>query len=128
MNAVRSQRDALSAKDTLDLVRRVLNGEVVREASEKVEREHDANSPEARRQAKARAIAEQKQREKERREAAEAAKWRTWTDSTGKKIEAKYSGVISGTVRLVKEDGSAIKIPLEELSEGDQDWIKSRKR
>jgi hypothetical protein len=49
---------------------------------------------------------------------------RTWTDSTGKhKVEAAYGGVMSGVVKLIKVDGTTIKVPLEKLSEKDQNWI-----
>ena len=68
-----------------------------------------------------------RQAEKEHKAAVEAAKWRTWTDASGKhKIKAKYSGMISGKVKLVKEDGSAVWIPLEKLSDEDQKWIAHR--
>ena len=72
-----------------------------------------------------RAAAEAKrQAEKEHKAAVEAAKWRTWSDASGKhEIKAKYSGAISGKVKLVKEDGSAVWIPLEKLSDEDQKWI-----
>ena len=61
--------------------------------------------------------------------AAEAAKLRTWTDASGEhKIEAKFGGLIGGQVKLVKGDGSTIKIPLEKLSDEDQAWVKNRKR
>ena len=62
---------------------------------------------------KQKAAEAKRQAEKEHKAAVEAAKWRTWTDSSGKhKIKAKFSGVISGIVKLVKEDGSAVRIPL----------------
>lgn len=78
---------------------------------------------EERRAAGARAKAD-----KERREAIDAAKWRTWTDSSGEhKIDAKFGGMASGKVILVRSDGSKIQLPLEELSEEDQEWIKERK-
>ena len=62
-------------------------------------------------------------------QAEEAAKWRTWTDATGKhKIEAKFGAVIAGKVKLIKRDGSTVQIPLENLSDDDQDWINNRRR
>jgi hypothetical protein len=62
------------------------------------------------------------------RTAAEAAGWRTWTDTTnGSKIEAKFSGTISGVVKLAKRDGSVINIPVDNLGGEDQQWIKNRR-
>lgn len=55
--------------------------------------------------------------------------YRTWTDSTGKHTaEAKYSGIALGKVLLRNKDGKTIKVPLERLSEEDQEWIKARKK
>ena len=75
------------------------------------------------------AAEERKKAESAKKAAAEAARWRTWTDSSGEhKIEAKFAYVIKGSVKLVKKDGSTITIPLEKLSDEDQAWIKNRKR
>jgi SLA1 homology domain 1, SHD1 len=55
-------------------------------------------------------------------------KWHTWTDANGKHTtEAKFSGVASGTVTLIKRDGTSVKVPLEKLSTEDQEWIAGRK-
>jgi hypothetical protein len=80
--------------------------------------------------ARARAATERARAADERaRAAAEAELWRTWTDSTGQhKTEAKFGGVIAGTVKLIKRDGSAIKIPVEKLSDEDREWIEDRKK
>jgi len=52
---------------------------------------------------------------------------RTWTDATGNfTLEATFRGVIGGNVRLEKADGSVISIPLEKLSEADQEWIREQ--
>ena len=73
------------------------------------------------------AARERDKAEKERQEAIEKAKWRTWTDSTGThKTYAKYSGISFGKVKLVKEDGSAVQLPLEKLSGDDREWIANR--
>ena len=66
---------------------------------------------------------------KEDREAAtERTSWRTWTiDSSGTRIEAKFGGLISGKVKLIKRDGSSVRTPIGELSDEDRDWIKQRK-
>jgi hypothetical protein len=56
-------------------------------------------------------------------------KYRIWTDSTGKHtIEAKYSGISRGKVLLKKKDGKTIKVPLEKMSEEDQEWLEARKQ
>ncbi len=49
---------------------------------------------------------------------------RTWTDVTGKfKVRASLVDVEEGNVRLRKSDGKTISVPLEKLSEADQQWI-----
>ncbi|MGO8688645.1 MAG: trypsin-like peptidase domain-containing protein [Thermoguttaceae bacterium] len=59
--------------------------------------------------------------------AIEKAKWRIWRDATGKhEIEAKFSGVISGKVKLTRRDGLTIQLPTEKLSKEDQEWIAAR--
>jgi hypothetical protein len=65
---------------------------------------------------------------KARKAAVEAANWRTWTTSQGTKIEARFCGTVSNAVRLMDRDGSKIKIPLDDLSDEDRAWIRSRKR
>ena len=61
--------------------------------------------------------------------AAEKAKWRNWTDSTGQHtIEAKFSGLAMGKVKLTKQDGTTIQVPVDKLSEEDQAWIEKRKK
>lgn len=53
---------------------------------------------------------------------------RTWTDSTGQfKIDAEFAGYAAGTVKLKKADGSIITLPMEKLSQEDQDWIRDRR-
>lgn len=67
--------------------------------------------------------------DQEQKAAVEKAKWRTWTDSTGKHtIEAKFRGMAAGKVRLNKHDGNTIQLPFEKLSDEDQKWIESRKK
>ncbi len=54
---------------------------------------------------------------------------RQWTDATGKfKVNATFRGVIGGNVQLEREDGSKIGLPLEQLSNEDQQWIQNRNR
>jgi len=49
-------------------------------------------------------------------------KKRTWTDSTGKfKIDATFVELKDGKVKLTKDDGSEVSIPLEKLSGPDQE-------
>jgi outer membrane protein assembly factor BamB len=65
----------------------------------------------------------------DRQVATENAKWRTWTDATGEhQTKAKFSGVISGKVKLLKADGTTLEVPLEKLSDEDRQWIASRKK
>ena len=53
---------------------------------------------------------------------------RTWTDSTGQyKTEAEFVDFKDGMVRLRRADNGEIRsIPLEKLSEADQQFVKSR--
>ena len=65
--------------------------------------------------------------EADRKAAIEEAKWRMWTDSTGQfKTKAMFGGMAGGKVKLIKKDGSTVRVPLEKLSEEDQQWIKSK--
>ena len=52
---------------------------------------------------------------------------RTWTDSTGRHTtEARFGGTSRGKVKLIKEDGINIEVPLDKLSDEDQQWIEDR--
>jgi hypothetical protein len=54
---------------------------------------------------------------------------RTWTDKTGKfSTDASFGGMAGGSVTLHKADGTTIKIPLDQLSQSDQDWIAARRK
>ncbi len=74
--------------------------------------------------------AEEKRKAEEIRKAEdEAAKWRTWKDSTGKfTVEARFSGMAFGKVKLTKKNGTTLEVPLERLSEDDQKWLEDRKK
>ncbi len=51
---------------------------------------------------------------------------RKWTDSTGKHtVEAEFLEFKDGKVWLKKEDGSVIPVPIERLSEADQQFVKA---
>lgn len=51
---------------------------------------------------------------------------RSWTDNTGQyKVEAQLVGVKDGLVQLERVSGSVITIPLERLSETDQQFVRS---
>jgi hypothetical protein len=64
---------------------------------------------------------------KKRQAEIEETKWRTWTDVKGKHtVEAKFGGMAFGTVTLTKRDGTSVKVPLEELSDEDKEWISTR--
>ena len=66
--------------------------------------------------------------ERKRKEAAETAKWRTWTSADGvHTIDAKFVKLAGGMVSLEKRDGTAIEVPKEKLSEDDIDWITHRR-
>ena len=49
---------------------------------------------------------------------------REWTDNTGKcKIEAELVEVKNGNVRLKRQDGKIITLPVVKLSKTDQDYL-----
>jgi hypothetical protein len=53
---------------------------------------------------------------------------REWTDSTGRnRIRAELLEVLPGKVRLKKENGAVIEVPIKLLSRGDQDYIRGKK-
>ena len=76
-------------------------------------------------QARRKAAEERARAEEVRKAAAEAAKWRAWTDSN---IEAKFSGLVSGEVKLIKRDGCVMCVGVKELSDEDRQWLDNRKR
>jgi len=47
------------------------------------------------------------------------------TSTVGSKIEAEFVGVENGVAKLKKRDGSERRVPLDKLSEADQQWIRS---
>ena len=62
--------------------------------------------------------------EKERKAAAEKARWRTWSDKTGKfKLEAQFLGLADDEVVLKKRDGNTIRVALKKLSTDDQECV-----
>ena len=78
---------------------------------------------------KRRAAAGTTEAEKKRLAEIDAAKWRTWTDKSGTvTVHAKFGGLVSKKVKLIKDDGSEVRVWLENLSEEDQEWVKNRKR
>ena len=76
---------------------------------------------------KERELAElKKQLEKDQR-AREAN--RTWTYSAdGKTMKATFVSRIGDKVILEKEDGTSVKVPVDNLSEADQQWIANRSK
>lgn len=54
--------------------------------------------------------------------------YRTWTDASGSfRVRAKLSGRMDNSVRLVKEDGSTVTVPLDKLSEEDLKFLEESK-
>jgi peroxiredoxin len=51
---------------------------------------------------------------------------RTWTDDSGT-FKAKFRGLINKNVKLEREDGRVVTVPLEKLSDEDRAFIKKRK-
>lgn len=55
------------------------------------------------------------------------AERRTWSDQSGRfSIDATYRGMNGGKVVLEKTDGSRIEVPLDKLSQADQEYVDSQ--
>jgi hypothetical protein len=53
---------------------------------------------------------------------------RTWTDRTGKfKVKAQFDGVVGDSVVLNKAGGKQVKVPIEKLSERDQQFVNKQR-
>ena len=53
-----------------------------------------------------------------------ARDYRTWSDRTGKfSIKATFRSAVGGRVSLLRPDGKVIEVPLEKLSEADQQFV-----
>jgi hypothetical protein len=52
------------------------------------------------------------------------AESRTWTNSSGKTIQAEFGGVSAGQVKLMLAEGKQASVPLASLSAEDQAWIR----
>ena len=53
--------------------------------------------------------------------------YRTFVDSTGKhEIEAQFIELDNGKVKLLKRDGSTTEVPLDRLSDKDQEFVKQQ--
>ena len=50
---------------------------------------------------------------------------RTWTSADGRNIEARFIDEEKGKVRIRRTDGRVFNIPLDNLSEDDQKYVKS---
>ena len=58
-----------------------------------------------------------------------AGQTREWTDSTGSfHLQAEYLGLEDGKVQLKKADGNVIAVPLERLSQADQEFVRQTQR
>jgi hypothetical protein len=63
-------------------------------------------------------------RQREGIKPADAKGFRTWNEATGRfSVQAKFAGIIAGKVLLVKEDGSKIHVPREQLSKADNEYL-----
>jgi thiol-disulfide isomerase/thioredoxin len=59
---------------------------------------------------------------------AKARQPRTWSDASGQfHVTATFRGLINATVKLELEDGRVINVPLEKLSDDDQERIRQQK-
>jgi hypothetical protein len=77
---------------------------------------------------KAEELAAAKEKREQAAKAAQARQARVWTDTSGKfRVTAKFRGMGNSVVKLELEDGSVISVPLEKLSDDDQECIRQRK-
>ncbi len=53
-----------------------------------------------------------------------ADEFRQWTNAENKQVEAAFTGVTGGTVNLKMRNGTIAAVPLDKLSQADQDWVK----
>ncbi len=54
------------------------------------------------------------------------AELRTWTAVNGKEVEAEFVSNSDGQVTLKLKSGKVFKVPLDKLSKGDQEFLKSK--
>ena len=58
---------------------------------------------------------------------ASASEPRTWNDKSGKfSITATFQSFEGGQVKLKKEDGTVVTVPLEKLSEADAEYVRTQ--
>ncbi len=55
------------------------------------------------------------------------AETRTWTSTDGKKIEAEFVSQTGDAVSVKRTDGKTFTIPINRLSEPDQQWLRNQK-
>lgn len=53
-----------------------------------------------------------------------ADEFRMWTNADNKQVEAAFTSVTGGTVNLKMRNGTVAAVPLDKLSQADQDWVK----
>jgi hypothetical protein len=54
---------------------------------------------------------------------------RRWSSHDGRfKTEARFGGMVGSTVTLHKSDGTTVKVQLDQLSDADKSWIRSRRK
>ena len=90
-----------------------------------IEREQEAKDAALAKAAKARRdafAAEVAAKEKVAADALEKLKWRTWQIG-GKGVVAKYNGINAGQLKLLTENGTAHKLPVDKLTKDEQEWL-----
>lgn len=85
----------------------------------------DSKQLEEERKAEERAEAKKKREEAAK---ARAAKARDWTDASGKfHVVATFRGLSNKNVKLETDDGRVLTVPLEKLSDDDQEYVRRRR-
>ncbi|MDR2440513.1 MAG: hypothetical protein LBE12_14220, partial [Planctomycetaceae bacterium] len=57
-----------------------------------------------------------------------SAEFRTWTAKSGHKITGELIAVNDGTIQIILADGKKVKVAIEQLSDDDQNFIKSQNK
>ncbi|MCC5849067.1 MAG: hypothetical protein JJU29_13355 [Verrucomicrobia bacterium] len=55
---------------------------------------------------------------------APAAEAREWTSTDGRTVQAQFQGFANGQVGMMLPNGRTVSVPIESLSEADQDWVR----
>ena len=68
-------------------------------------------------------------KKKDGEDQANAPEFRKWTDASGKHHQtAKFLGMVGKSVTLKREDGRTVNVPLNKLSDDDQEYVRQQRK